>query len=284
MIFLLQLKSNLWFREGVISCEFGVRALSLAAKNCLSLEEAFEKLGWHVPQREMVRGNELGQLLFESGVINLETIKEGLMRSEENDLPLGRCLVLMRAISPTLLSAALTAQVLLRDGKITHERSIIALKQAAIKHQTIEQSLHESGAIGHNSQSIRVGELLSLAGLIRDGERISAIEVGLSNQKPIGQVLVESGVISGVQLQECLRLQELVTAGQLTCRQAAEILRAANMRGVPIEVVITERNAKEDEIARANSVIELIFTSGILTELELEKDEKTSVTVGCFHW
>src|ERR1700722_14571124 len=35
-------------REGVISAEFGIRALNVAIKGCVPLEEAFKRQGWTV--------------------------------------------------------------------------------------------------------------------------------------------------------------------------------------------------------------------------------------------
>src|SRR5580700_6000765 len=45
-------------REGVISAEFGIRALNVAIKGCLPIEEAFNRLGWKAPQRESMPSGE----------------------------------------------------------------------------------------------------------------------------------------------------------------------------------------------------------------------------------
>ena len=61
-------------------------------------------------------------------------------------------------------------------------------------------------------------------------------------------------MITNQQLQDSLRLQEKVSAGNLTGAQASEVLRQATARRVPIDIVPSERNTKDDEIARANEV------------------------------
>ena len=245
-------------RDNVISAEFGVRALNLAVKNCVSLEHAFKELGWKAPTRELLVGNELGELLLEAGVVSRADLDSALRQSKENKLPLGRCLVLGRTVTSALLASALTAQVLLRDGKITRQQALDGLKAAARKHQTIESSLEEVGVFKANPTNVRVGELLTAAGLVTEGDKISAVEVGLNEQKPIGQVLLQSGMITNQQLQDSLRLQEKVSAGNLTGAQASDVLRQATARRVPIDVVLGERNTKDDEIARANEVIEIL--------------------------
>src|ERR1700733_14185429 len=57
-------------REGVVSAEFGIRALNVAVRSCISLEEAFKRLGWKAPERESMPGSELGELLMEAGVVD----------------------------------------------------------------------------------------------------------------------------------------------------------------------------------------------------------------------
>jgi len=263
-------------REGVISSEFGIRALNVAIKGCVPLEDAFKRLGWKPPEREEMPGNELGELLMDAGIVDRKSLEEAMLRSRENNLPLGRCLVLARSIPSNLLASALTAQVLIRDGKITREQALNGLRSTARKSQSIEASLSESGALRQNTIGIKVGDLLTSAGLVTEGDKVSAIEVGLVSQKPIGQVLVQSGMISNAVLEESLKLQDLVATGQLSGMQAAEILRMASQRGVTIEVVISERNSKEDEIARINGVIDLLQKATVLSADDMQRAQGVS--------
>jgi len=258
-------------REGVISAEFGIRALNVAIKGCISLEDAFKRLGWKAPQREAAPGSELGELLLEAGVVDSRILDEGMKQSRENNLPLGRCLVLARALPSNLLASALTAQVLLRDGKITREQALNGLRAASKKTQSIEASLQESGA--YKQQTIRVGDLLTSAGLVTEGDKISAIEIGLVNEQPVGQVLVQSGMISNLTLENSLRLQEMVNNGQLTAAQAADILKSAHSRNTTVDAVMADRSSKEDEIARANDVIDLLVSSGVVGREDITKAE-----------
>lgn len=263
-------------REGVISAEFGIRALNVAIKGCIPLEEAFSRLGWKAPQRESMPGSELGELLLEAGVVTRDKLEEAMTQSTENNLPLGRCLVLARALASSLLASALTAQVLLRDGKITKDQAINGLKAAARKHQTIEVSLQEVGAYRPSQVNIRVGDLLTSAGLVTEGDKISAIEMGLVNQQPVGQVLVQAGMITDTILEESLKLQEMVAKGNLSGVQAAEILRQANTRNISVEKILAERSTKDDEISRANSVINILQQAGALTAQDMAKADGVS--------
>jgi hypothetical protein len=260
-------------REGVISTEFGVRALNVAVKACVSADEAFKRLGWKPPEREALPGTELGELLLDAGAVDRRALEESLWQSKENNLPLGRCLVLSRAVPSNLLVSALTAQVLLRDGKITREQAINGLRASSRKQQPLESTLSESGAYNPPSKSIRFGDLLTQAGIVTEGDKMSAIEIGLVKRIPIGQVLVQAGTISNQILNESLKLQEMVANGQLTGGQAADVLKSASARGVTVEEVIADRSTKEDEIQRANEVVNLLRESGIVAREDMEKAE-----------
>jgi hypothetical protein len=267
-------------RENCITTDFGIRALNLAIKGCMPLEQAFLKLGWKPPERDTTMGSELGQLLLEAGIVDIKILDEALRQSQENNLPLGRCLVLARALSSSLLTSALTAQVLLRDGKISSVQAINGLKSAARKHQTIEMSLQEVGAYRPAKETIRVGDLLTSAGLVTEGDKTSAIELGLVKGVPVGQVLVESGTISEPVLDQSLTLQRMVAAGEISGAQAADILKQACSRQVLIQVILEERSSQKTAVAQANNVIPILQKTGILTSSEMQKAETVSSQLG----
>lgn len=263
-------------RENLISNEFGIRALSVCITGKVPLEEAFRRLGFKPPaEREVIATGELGEILISAGIITQPILEECLRQSEENNLPLGRCLVLARAVSSNLLTSALTAQVLVRDGKITYEQAVAGLQAAFRKQQTIEQSLSETGAMRvlQNDRSIKVGDLLTKAGLLSESDKVSAIERGLVENVPVGQIFVQLGLISPSVLEEALKLQRSVSEGQTTVLQAAEILRQANARGVPVDVITNERNHKTQEADQINGLMVLIKKAELIAPTEMQRAE-----------
>lgn len=269
-------------RENLISAEFGVRALNVCIKGHISLDDAFRRLGWTPPaeRNEVVASGELGKLLTDSGIVSPGVVDQCMRQSEENNLPLGRCLVLARAITSNILASALTAQVLVRDGKISYDQAVAGLAASHRKHQTIEQSLSETGAYRVDQERIRVGELLSQAGLVTESDKVSAIERGLVENQPVGQVLVQQGMISPTALDESLKLQNLVNEGKINTLQAAEILRQANNRGVPVEVVMNEKSARQEEVGSINRIMWLIRQAEILNNEEVARAESLASQLG----
>lgn len=261
-------------RENLISAEFGTRVLNVCIKGKLSLEDSFRRLGYNPPEmKDMVGSGELGNLLLDAGIVTRQLLDQCMQQSEENNLPLGRCLVLARAISSNILANALTAQVLVRDGKVTYEQAVAGLSQAQQKHQSIEASLSETGAMKVVEDKVKVGELLSQAGLVTESDKVSAVEKGLVEKQPVGQILVQTGVISPSALEESLKLQEMVNEGSLNTAQAAEILRQANNRGVPVESIMNEKTNKSEEIDAINGMMTLVRQSQLLSHDELKQAE-----------
>ncbi|MDX2104882.1 MAG: hypothetical protein SFY67_00640 [Candidatus Melainabacteria bacterium] len=261
-------------RDQLISPEFGIRALNQCARTQVPLEETFRRLGWTPPaERTSNTTNELGRLLIDAGIITEMVLEQGLRQSVENDLPLGRCLVLSRVITANFLASALTAQVLFRDGKISYDQAINGLRASAKKAQPIEDSLQESGAYASDKGKVKVGDLLAQAGIVSEADKATAVERGLSEGMPVGEVFVQSGMISPSVLDESLKLQEMVNNGQMSSLQAAAILNQANARNVPMEAVIQEKSNSKDEVAKVNKVIYLVRKAELLNRDEWKKME-----------
>jgi hypothetical protein len=266
-------------RDGTITNEFGIRALNLSTKKNMSLADAFQKLGWQAPPKAPVietksAAMELAELLVESMVVPVNYVEQALAESATNRVPFGRCLILSRSISSPMLSSALTAQVLMRDGKISRPQAVAGLMAAHQKQQPLEVSLQEAGALELAQANVKVGDLLMAAGLITEGDKVSAIELGLVKEKPIGQVLVAQGMISSVALEDSLKLQALAKEGKITSNQAVEILRDAHARGVTIEIVMTETAARQYESERAAKCVGILLRSGVLSEEKLSYAHK----------
>src|SRR5262245_11016740 len=65
-------------RQGIISPDFGVRALNLAVKSCITVDAAFQKLGWSPPEKHGVPATELGELLMEAGIVSPKVMEESI--------------------------------------------------------------------------------------------------------------------------------------------------------------------------------------------------------------
>ncbi len=225
-------------KDGLVARDVACKALRMVAREDISLDDALVQLNWS--QKETVGGgNKLGELLVESGFVTPQQLETALQQSFATGLPFGRLLVLSGDLSEPHLSAALNAQILIRDSKVTKEQACEALRSARAKQTSVEMSLAAKGYLQLPSKhNLRLGELLEMAGVLAQSELMNAVEIGLVNQSPIGQILVELGYMSEQLLHCALSLQTLVGERTLQPLQAAEVLKEVHRKGYSLQEAI----------------------------------------------
>jgi signal transduction histidine kinase len=224
--------------ENLIVQDMAVEAVSKAISERINLEEALEQLGWRTDYRIVV--GRLCQLLIESGSVSEADINNAVEASAASGLPLGRVLVVRRVVPETLVYAALTGQVLIKEGKITSDQAIAGLKLATKDRIDIEVALTRLGAIpATRTDPIRLGELLSAAGLVSEIDLLSAVEKGMGQEMPIGQVLFKHGLLPQHILDKALTLQFMVNNRSLTPNDA--IAQLQRISKTPREELVDPR-------------------------------------------
>lgn len=235
-------------KDGLIDLDTAYKALRIVKDEKKSFDNALKQLNVIV---EEVKINKLGQLLISSNFCTEEQLEEALAGSASTGLPFGRMLVLNGVINESQLAATLNAQILIRDDKITKDQAVEGLKQARRRQIAVEVPLMEKGFYRVQTRdAIRLGELLSLAGLISESQLLNAVELGLISQKPLGQVLIETNLVSEEILKVALQLQDLVMKGTLRPMQASQVLVQVKETGksIPEAVALIERGVASDTI------------------------------------
>lgn len=257
-------------RENLLPMDLAINSLRLARQKRLTFDEALKEMGWRSEYYETT--NRLGDLLVEAGCMKAEELEGALDACFTSGLPLGRVLVLRGVCNEMLTYAALTAQVLLREGNITRTQALEGLKIVAQRKITMEESLDHQGLIAKRGHTIRLGELLMLANLVSEIDLLSAVERGMLDEQPIGQVLVRVGLITEQTLEQALQLQHLVTKSQLKPLDAAEVLKKIRKSGMSIEKAIAELNG--DAIFHRQDVMEVpevLRSAGLLAHTDMIK-------------
>ncbi len=268
-------------RENLLPINLAINSLNLARQKRLTFDEALTELGWRSEYYETT--NKLGDLLVETGCIDRKDLEEALDACFTSGLPLGRVLVLRGKVNEMLTYAALTAQVLLREGNITREQAVEGLRIVAKRKITLEESLDQQGLSCRRGHTIRLGELLMLASLVSEIDLLSAVERGMLDEQPIGQVLVRVGLITEQTLEQALSLQELVTKAQIKPLDAAEILKKVRKTGISVEQALAElRSGGSSRLSVSDSmeVPELLRAAGLLGHTEMIKSIDFSSITG----
>ncbi len=253
-----------------------VEVLKLIAQLNIPFEEALTKLNFQA--REEARTTKLGQLLTAAQVISERQLAEALQSSQETGLPTGRILVLTQAITETMLSAALTAQVLVRDGKVSREQAIEGLASARRRRVSIETSLADHGYFRPPvKQSVKLGELYVLSDLLLESDLMTALEKSLVQRVPIGQIFLQAGLTTDAVLEAALKLQEMVANGTLNSLQASQALKQVAMQRFTLSQALADLGAKQPAKDDPFQIGDILKAANIVTEEDIKKAIELSV-------
>ncbi len=249
-------------RNATIAADLGIQALHEASSDGTPVEETLQKSGY---ARDYVVRNALGELLVSAGMLTRPQLTEAIRMSTQVGMTLGKYLSLTGAIATPVLFAALNAQVAVRDKKISRDQAILQLKEAAIKRTAISVSVvSQSHGNSQGRSDIRLGELLSLAQIISENDILSAVEMGLFKEQPVGKVLVESRLIPDSLIEPAVQLQEMVHKRELRPAQAAEVLLQVHRRSLTLEQSLSELGLHKKKIDGWREALELLKSAGLL--------------------
>lgn len=161
------------------------------------------------------------------------------------------------------------AQRLIRDGLISKDIVIQALRYARLQNVSLKQALEEQ-----NVQTLKmqfgVGELFVLAGFMTEGQLLSAQELELVDDKPIAQVLLECGYGSSLTIEASLRLLDMVKKGTLFEDEAAVVFK--RIRHVQTHAEMNEifSNLGDNVSSNLIDLNELISMTGLVSDDDLE--------------
>ncbi len=256
-------------KDGLTEADLAIEALKRCASDNVTLDQALADLGW--TDTSTTLSNKLGELIIEAGILTEDSLKEGLVQADQSGFPLGRVLVSMGLMSEQLLASALNAQILVRDGKISREQAIQGLKSCRDRQISIEESLSEHGLTMPSKESIRLGELLVNAQIIDTDRLMQAVELGLVEEKPIGQVLVNLGCLNNEELEMTLMIQKNVAEGKVSKGASGELLKLMLTEGLDYDEAMKAIQAVQPRQTRALPLYQFLQLSGIITAKDIEE-------------
>ncbi len=258
------LEAQFMIKEGEISADYAIRVLHTAFTGCLTFRESLQRHGWQQNEEESL--GEIAELLLMSGSVNEDDLRQAVDRSEQINLPLGRTLVLMGLVQPFIMAAVLNALVMIRNGQITHDEAISGVLMAIRKHISLEQALIMEGTYcPPHDHSIRLGELLGLAGIVSESDNLYAVEKGLLSKQQLGQVLCDAGLVSMHVVESALELQQMVSANILDSRQASEVLKLIQKTGISVAEAVSHKKRNGNQCAH------LLKLAGFITDGDFQR-------------
>lgn len=259
-------------RDKTIDVQSAVKCLRVVHRTGKSFSDIMSELG--VKALRVSPTGKLGELLLDSGLVSAEDLEKAMQRSLTTGLPLGRMLVLQNIIVDGLLHSALEIQVRLRDEMLTRDEAIESLRKAAGKQAPELLSLGgakpQSFMEAPRRKGIRLGELLVLAGLLTETDVMNALEWGLTNQQPIGQVLVSKNLVSQALLDAALGLQKQVDDNVIDPMQASECLAKIRHSGASVANAVEELVLQTTPIRPSISYQRLLILARVVTDEDVE--------------
>ncbi len=263
-------------RERLISQEKAGEVLKLIRDNGGSFVDNLFAIGCEIDHINFSRN--LGKLFVDAGAISPYKLSQGLEVSILSGLPIVRVLVLQKSLNEIVAYAGLTAQLLVNERKIGYDQAVGALKLSHLHNEHIEEILEFGGLKRYREEnSVRLGELLVLAELISELDLLSCVEKSMAEAKPLGQVLVDEGIISELIVSSALRAQKYIVEGTVEPVRASQMLSQCAKTGRPLEFSVSELSAMKPVMVRPFvstenlSLVDMVELIGIVTRSDLEQ-------------
>ncbi len=268
-------------RERLISQERAGEVLKLIRDNGGSFVDNLFALGCEIDHINFSRN--LGKMFVDAGAISPYKLSQGLEVSILSGLPIVRVLVLQKSLNEIVAYAGLTAQLLVNERKIGYDQAVGALKLSHLHNENIEEILEFGGLKRYREEnSVRLGELLVLSELISELDLLSCVEKSMAEAKPLGQVLVDEGIISELIVSSALRAQKYIVENTIEPLRAAQMLSQCAKTGRPLEFSVGELSSmkpvmvrpfvRTEDNGRGNlSLVDMIELIGIVRRSDLEQ-------------
>jgi len=228
-----------------------VKAIAKAAEHNIDLASALAMIYEQgvAPVRAVAAPSvmSLSELLFEGGFIDSDELQRHLETGTETGLPLGKVLLMRNALDSEVLLSVLTAQVYSYQSTIKRDDIISAMRLARQKSISFEEALNRLNIQADSPvvvANIRLGELLTRAGLVQVTNVIGALETSITQAKMLGEELIAMGQIDKKTLDMALSVQNMVNRNKLRSEHGPSVLKRlrelnARWSDVLTEVVVT---------------------------------------------
>lgn len=262
------LQAQHMIRSNQLTYDVAIKTLFIVKSSAaLSFDEALQRTGWN--SQADVQLSELAELLIAADVVTDAQLRGASTRSEQMDLPIGRTLVLMGLVSPSVMASALNAQVLLKQNEITLQEAVHGIKIASARRISLEKALILEGIYRPKSESwVKLGELFAIAGFLSESDGLWAVEAALNDNRQIGEVLVEAGFVSRQDCDVALELQRMVADNQVNPQQAGELLKEVTRSGLPPAQALRHMTHLGSQVAN------LLKMASIISDEDIRKAEE----------
>lgn len=262
-------------RDGLIPFDHAIQALLLVSQEGLPLETALNRSGPVALPTQVPTHNRLGEILTASGIASQPLVDQGLQASAETGLPLGLVLLNKGVITRAALNSALSAQRLIREGRVDRDSALYALKLARLRSISLEQSLKETGQFANLTPTFGIGELFVMAGAVSESQLLTAVELEATQDRPIEDVFIELGYASKPCIKAAKHILKMIETGVLFEDQAAQIISkvqyaSSNEELQRVLALIDEDPGAIFEEKQPVEITDILKKAGLISDKDLQ--------------
>lgn len=233
-VLIAALEAQKLVRESALSFDMSVEAVKVVQAHGIGLQHALKRLGWQV-ENACDTSQLLTHLLMAAGAANRVQLEQARWVAQKKQLTFGRALVLEGGVAPKLMVSAFDSLVLIRDGRLTPRQAVEALTRVRIEGIQFQDALETPPY-----PVARMGELLTLSGILTDADVLDILEVALLEQKRLGEVLLRSELVSPLVVDAALRTQALISEHFLSLSDGIDLLRTVHEQQRSLETIVRE--------------------------------------------
>lgn len=222
----------------------------------------------------------IGDLLVQSTMVDQETLDSCMALCIKMHVPLGRILAMEGHLAEDLLGKALEIQELIRTDALSVANGITALRLVKQQAFTIEEAIARVNALptAAGVKASRLGDLLRESAAAQQKQIEKALIDGINASLPLGQVLLNRGIITVDLLNSALMGLRMIRDGIASRSQILQALRSARLRQLPLIQPLIEMGIIEEDPYPYSDIGYLMYLSGLINERELISAREIEVT------
>lgn len=232
------LNAQVLIRDGRINRKQAIAGLQAA----FARQKTFEKsmLDQGVQLQAPPRKIKLGDILLMAGLLTEQDLLNALESCLVTDKPMGQVLIQKGLLTQDAINTALEIQELVSSAKVPPYSAGELLKQVVLQKKSLSEALAAIEPGADSSRAPRLGDLLKRAGLVTDDDINDAIQLTIAHTSLLGKILVATGQIEELTLNNGLRCQYLLSKGSLTEDKAVTALTYAQRMRCSIDEAFKE--------------------------------------------
>lgn len=216
----------------------------------------------------------LSILLTGTNTVQANHIDEAAKSAKSMNVPLERALIMLGHASEHSLRSVMQAQELIKEGKISLDMAVKALRFAKQNHLDLDEAINVLGSV-HKKTTVMstitndLTKLLLDAGLITQEQLGRAMSRATDAKMQMGRMLVLNRDLSSWMMLSALHTQILVRDGKITRQQAIQALQTVGRRRVSIEQALFELGLYREPTGQTIKIGELCQMAGLLGESDM---------------